>query len=197
MVHGSQFVAGGGREEMKPDQPRTTDPEPPTIELGRIVNRHGVRGEVRVRPHNRDTSAFKVLREVELRYPDGHDAVRTIEGARRHRSFVLLRFAGVDSASDAETLVGCTVHARRADLPDPEPGSWYAADLIGCAVRTDGGLALGHVVEVMNAGSADVLVVRENDREHLIPLIADVIDSVEPAERRIVVRPIPGLLDGT
>jgi len=51
------------------------------------------------------------------------------------------------------------------------------------------------VAEVMNAGSADILVVRDGKREHLIPLIADVIESIDTAGRAVVVKPIPGLLD--
>jgi 16S rRNA processing protein RimM len=164
------------------------------VELGRIVNTHGIGGEVRVLPHNPADGVLTSRGEVVLTGDDGSVERRRVHGARRHKRFALLRLEGVASANEAEALVGRGVAIPRAELP-AAGDSVYHIDLIGCAVRTTGGEALGIVQELIVTGSNDVCVVRGGGREVLIPLVADVIASLDVAARQIVVHPLPGLLD--
>lgn len=166
----------------------------PLVELGVLVNRHGVRGEVRLLPHNPDSTLAADARELILIHRDGRHEARRVRGARRHKRFVLLVLEGVDSVEAATALLGCRVAVPRSALPPPAPGEAYHADLLGCAVETTAGAPLGAVAEVLAMPSTDVLVVRGAGGEHLIPLIADVIASLDVAARRIVVVPLPGLL---
>ena len=165
------------------------------IELGGIVNRHGIRGELRLRPHNPDSTIAGEARELVLVHRDGRRETRRVRAARPHKQFILLTLDGVDSADAAEALIGCTVAVPRTALPPAGPDAVYHADLLGCAVVTTAGVALGTVREVMTMPSNDVLVVRGAGREHLIPMIADVIASLDVAGRRVVVTPLPGLLE--
>ena len=80
-------------------------------------------------------------------------------------------------------------------LPPPGGEAVYHADLIGCAVVTAAGAALGTVREMLVTGSNDVCVVRDGAREVLVPMIADVIAEIDLAGRRLVINPVPGLLD--
>lgn len=165
------------------------------VELGRIVNRHGIRGELRVLPHNPASSTVLELASIVLTRPDGVLESRRVLAGRPHKKFALLRLEGVDSADDAEALIGCTVSAPRAQLPRLEPAAVYHIDLIGCVVRTTDGEMLGTVCEMIVTGSNDVCVVQGAGREYLIPLVADVVAELDPVARTIVVRPLPGLLD--
>lgn len=165
------------------------------VELGRVVNRHGLRGEVRVLLHNPESSTLGELAAVVLTRHDGSTEARRVHGCRRHKRFALLRLEDVTTASDAEALVGCGVAVPRPQLPPPGPRAAYHVDLIGCAVRTTAGEPLGTVRELIVTGSNDVCVVRGDRGEVLIPLVADVIAALDTAARTIVVRPLPGLLD--
>jgi 16S rRNA processing protein RimM len=165
------------------------------VELGRIVNRHGIRGEVRVLLHNADSSSLFDLPDVVLTRPDGTREARRVLSARPHKQFALLAVQGAADANAAEALIGCTVSVPRDRLPPLEAAAVYHVDLIGCAVRTTGGELLGTVREMLVTGSNDVCVVDGAGREYLIPLVADVIAELDPGARRIVVRPLPGLLD--
>jgi 16S rRNA processing protein RimM len=166
----------------------------PWVEIGRIVNRHGLRGEVRMLPHNPSSSSASWLDSIQL-VDAGSTAERRVLAARRHKSFILLQLEGVTSADDAEALIGSTVCVRREELPELAPGEAYYRDVLGCAVSTEGGEALGTVREVIPTGSNDVCVVDGNGREYLIPLIADAIALLDVERRVIVVRALPGLLD--
>lgn len=169
--------------------------EAPLVELGPIVNCHGVRGEVRLLPHNPDSDAAVVRDGIVLLRPDGRREPRRVRAARRHKRFLLLQLDGVDDLTAAEALVGCAVAVPRAALPALDADSVYHADLVGCAVETTAGAPLGTVEGMLVTGSNDVCVVRDGAREVLVPLIADVVAELDVAGRRLVVRPIPGLLD--
>ena len=167
----------------------------PLVELGRIVNRHGIRGELRMLPHNPESQAVRAESRVVLTRPDGSRESRRVVTRRRHKQFLLLGLEGVATANDAEALIGCRVSVARADLPASGPADIYHLDRIGCAVRTTAGEALGVVDEIIVTGSNDVCVVRGPRGEVLIPLIADVIAELDAAARTIVVHPVSGLLD--
>jgi 16S rRNA processing protein RimM len=187
-------MSSGGRVENA--APRSSGPaRRGLIELGRIVSLHGVRGELRVLPHNPDSDLLLHVAAVHLaRSGGGHDE-HAVVAARLHKRFVLLRLRSIESADDAQRLIGRAVCIPAADLPAPAPGEHYHHDLIGCAVRTDGGEAVGVVEEMISTASNDVCVVRGRGREHLIPLVADVVADIDVDERVIVIHPIPGLLD--
>ena len=165
------------------------------VELGRIVNHHGIRGEVRLLPHNPETTILGRVAAVTLRAADGRVERRRLIGSRRHKRFILLRFEGCESADAATPLIGRAVCVPRAELPPLGTGEYYHLELIGCAVRTDAGRPLGTIAEVLSTNSNDVCVVRDGDHEVLIPLIDDILVEVDSARREMVVRAIPGLLD--
>jgi len=84
---------------------------------------------------------------------------------------------------------------RAADLPPPAADEFYYHEVEGFRVETTDGTYLGTVDETFSTGLNDVLVVRNADREHLIPVITDVIRAVDRNDRRIVIEPMPGLLE--
>lgn len=166
------------------------------IEIGRIAGAHGVRGEVRVRLHNPDSTTLFRISRVLLRPPQGGEArALCLLHARRHKRGVLLRLEGIESASQAAELATQILCVRRGDLPPLKPHEAYYAELAGSVVRLQSGATVGVVREVFATGSNEVLVVEGPEREYLIPFIADVVVRVDPAERVVVIEPIPGLFD--
>ncbi len=166
------------------------------VDMGKLVRRHGIRGEIRMLPYNPDSPALFGIDEIALR--DGAGPVQwfRITGRRPHKSFVLLRFEGVDTAEKADELIGRMAMLRRDQLPELEVGEVYHCDLIGRTVATEAGDRLGVVREILPTGSNDVLIVAREGagagREYLIPWIDDIV--IDTADE-IVIRPMPGLLD--
>jgi 16S rRNA processing protein RimM len=165
------------------------------VELGPIVNIHGLRGELRLLPHNPQSDAAAAGVDVVLVDRAGRRESRRVRAARPHKRFVLLQLDGIDDATAAAALIGRTIAVPRAALPPAGAGSVYHADLLGCAVVTTAGEPLGTVREMLVTGSNDVCVVRDARREVLVPLVADVIAEIDVAGRRLVVHPVPGLLE--
>jgi len=174
---------------------RAIQPGERLIELGSIVGTHGVGGLLRFHSRSDLAAAFAAVHTVYLSTDDRPPQARALASAHPHGHFVLLRLESVDSLTAAEPLVGATVSVAAGDLPAPAPGEFYAYQLEGLEVTTVAGERLGAVASVFPTGSNDVLVVRDGAREVLIPVIADVIRTVDLEHGRVVIEPIPGLLD--
>ena len=112
------------------------------------------------------------------------------------RGCLLVAVAGITDRTAAEACRGATVFVAATDLPDLAEGEFYHHEVVGFAVDTVDGLAVGRVESTLATGLNDVWVVRGSaGREHLIPVIADVVRTIDRAQRRIVIDPLPGLLD--
>lgn len=164
------------------------------VEVGRIGGPHGVRGEVRFRPFNQRSTAVERVRQVFI-VDEGAARPAVVEGARAHGDVWLLRLAGTATPEQAKSLAGRRIAVRERDLEPLAANEFYHYQLVGLAVTTEAGEALGVVREVLSAAGNDVLAVADGDTERLIPLGGEAIRSVDLEAGRIVVRPLEGLFE--
>jgi 16S rRNA processing protein RimM len=164
------------------------------IALGQIVKTHATRGELRLRLFNPASTALAHGARVVLRR-GAEQCERSVRAVRRHGQALLVTLEGCESMSAAEALIGYELCVRQADLPPAATGEIYHYELVGMTVVTTAGAEIGTVSEVMSVPSNDVCVVRAGRREHLVPLIADVVKQLDRERRRIVIEPLPGLLE--
>jgi 16S rRNA processing protein RimM len=162
----------------------------PTVAVGRIARAHGVQGEV----------AVLVLSEVEDRFAPGatlwleDGRTLTVESSRPHRGRLLVRFREVRDRGQAEGIQRALLVVPESSSPSLPEGSWWDHQIEGCAVETDRGRALGTVREVIHTAANDVWsVVDDGGGETLVPVLNDVLVSVDVGAKRIVVREIAGL----
>ncbi len=143
------------------------------VEIGQIVNTHGVRGELKLRPL--DVEA-ELLRRCKTFYIDGAPVSPT---ARRiHKGCLLFQLPGVDSVDAALPYKGKTVSVRRSELPLPE-GAYLPAELMGMAVEdAESGAALGKIAGVIPYPAHDVYVVR-GEKEFMVPAVEAFVASVD------------------
>jgi 16S rRNA processing protein RimM len=125
---------------------------------------------------------------------DGTWLATTIAKVAAHGRGMLVALDGVADRDGAAALTGMRILVRAADMPALDQGEFYHHEVHGFAVVTTDGRALGTIAETMSTGLNDVWVVR-GEREHLIPIIADVVREIDRAGRRVVIEPMPGLLD--
>jgi 16S rRNA processing protein RimM len=173
----------------------STAPDPTAVAVGDIVAAHALRGQVRVRAYQPPAPSLTADRVVLLEQSGTWREARILSAGRHGHGLLLVTLDGVTDRTAAEALIGSRVLVRRADLPPPEPDEFYHHDLLGFRVVTVEGRDLGAIVETMVTGLNDVWVVRDGSREHLIPVIADVVREIDRDGRRITIDPLPGLLD--
>ena len=159
-----------------------------TIVVGRIVNAHGIRGEVRVQPRDGDP-AF--LTRFKTFYIDGQPVSPTANHV--HKSLVLMKFPGVEDMNAALTYKDKDLYIRRADARLPE-GAYFDDELLGMGVFDAAtGEELGKLTAVENYPAHKVYTVKGR-REYLIPAVKDVfIKSVDLDRDRMEVQVWEGM----
>jgi len=168
-------------------------PEPRYLAIGRILRPHGVRGELRVEILTDYPERLSTLRTL---YVGKDHRPFTLAGVRFHQDVMLLTFEECTTRDDADALRGAVVEIPRDDAVPLEEEEYYHYQLVGMQVETEAGDALGEIVEVFTApGANDVFIVHGPRGEVLIPAIADVVIDLDIEAGRVVIRPLPGLLD--
>ena len=164
------------------------------LAIGKIVNTHGVRGELRVIPMTSDISRFDYLLYTWIRV-EGKPREYRVSKVRYHKQFVLVKLQGIDNMTYAEALKGCELLVDRQNARPLEEDEYFICDLIGLMVY-EGDKLLGELTEVLETGSNDVYVVTGEDRkEILVPALKSVVTQVDLKNRRMQVKLPEGLLD--
>ena len=162
------------------------------IKIGKLVNFHGVRGEVKIL----SDSDF-----LEERFAAGNTVevagdVLTIESYRTHKNFHMLKFEGVSNMNDILHLKGADVfiEENNEDIVLDE-NEYHVSDIVGLTViNLDDNTELGKISEVMFTGANDVWVI-EGERDYLIPYIEQVVKTVDFERGIVEITPLEGLLD--
>ncbi len=156
------------------------------IEIGYVARAHGVRGEIRVVPHDPASTALSRAEEIAV----GGDPF-TVVRMRRVQGGFLLVLDGVADRERAEELRGLPVEVERSLIP-LEPGEVILADLVGCDVLLSDGRSYGVVAGIASAGQ-DLLVIHDGEVERLLPYVPAFVKEVDVAARKLVVEPPAGL----
>ena len=156
------------------------------LEIGKIINTHGVRGEVKLEPWADSPQQLKSLKNL---WSEGK-AFPILE-CRPHGRFVILKLEGVDSVEAAMALKGRVVLADRSELPLPE-GSYFIQDMIGLPVLDRNGTEIGTLTEVLDYPAGRVFVV-QGETEHLIPEKGGFLTSLDPSLGHLTVNLLEGM----
>ncbi len=156
------------------------------LEAGKIVNTHGVRGELRIQPWA-DSPEF--LTGFKKLYIDGEEFA--LASCRVHKDCVIAKFEGLDDINDAMLLKNKIVFINRDDARLPA-GHHFISDTLGISVYDESGALLGTVSDVLTLPANDVYVVK-GEREILIPAVPDFIKELDIENERMTVRLIEGM----
>lgn len=177
----------------------TTAREQGWIECGRVGRPWGIKGELVVHWYSGNCPVEIGQGSVYIRREDGEYVPMRVIRSRRHSTQHVVSLHGITSRNDASELRGATFFLREDDLDELPEGEYYSYQILGMAVVTDGGEHVGEVVKIFSVGGHDVYeVIGERDgkrREWLIPAVDHVVTKIDLDEKKIVIRPIEGLLD--
>jgi 16S rRNA processing protein RimM len=166
------------------------------IPFGKISKPHGLSGELRIHPFSRQLENLSRLERIFIQKVGKEKPQEfTIIQRRLDKKSAIVELEGVKSVDDAEKLRGCSVMVDISDLADTEEGEYYWFQLIGLKVYTTEGGYLGLVENLIDRTSQSLLVVKEGEKEFLIPMIDTVVKEINLKDSRIVVSPLSGLLD--
>jgi len=117
-----------------------------------------------------------------------------VEDSWPHKGLVVLKLRGVESISQAETLIGCEIQVPLSERLPLAAGEAYVSDLVGCDVF-DRGTEVGRIAEVrFGSGDAPLLVVRAGNKEHLLPFAEAYLIKVDTEGKRLEMNLPEGML---
>ena len=159
--------------------------------VGRIGRAHGVQGEATVEVRTDDPDQrFAIGATLTIE----NDRVLTITNSRWHNQILLLTFAGITNRDQIEELRDQLLHSE-VDTENNSPGEYHFQQLIGCQVKLENMKELGLVREIIQLPGQDLLAIDTPNGEVLIPMVKQIIISVDITAKLIVVNPPEGLLD--
>jgi len=163
--------------------------------LARVRKTQGRRGEVAVESHSDVPDRFRVGLRLFALAPDDSRRELQIEELWPHKGDLVLKFAGVDSMSDAETLIGCELQVPSSERARLEPGWNYVSDLIGWTVF-DAGRQIGKIEDVQfGTGEAPLLIVGAGSKRCEIPYAEAYLKSVDLEHKQIRMHLPEGMLE--
>lgn len=164
--------------------------------VGRIARAHGIRGQVIV---NADTDfpdeRFRPGAVLFMKRAAGAVEQVTLTTVRFHRDRPVVGIDGVEDMNAANALAGAELRVPVESLTALPQGTFYRHDLIGCVVETESGMHVGAVTDVEGTLAGSRLVVGTERGEVLVPLATEICTTIDPARKRIVIRPPAGLLE--
>jgi 16S rRNA processing protein RimM len=166
--------------------------------VGRVVKAHGVTGEVVVEIRTDDPDARFAPGSTLRGRPSrgGPESRYLIESVRDHGGRLLVRLSGITDRDSADSLRGTVFLVDSADLPPiDDPDEFYDHQLEGLKVVTTAGAEVGSVAEVLHTAAGELLSVRNDNGEVLVPFVSAIVTSVSLAGQTIVIDPPEGLLE--
>ncbi|MDI9475950.1 MAG: ribosome maturation factor RimM [Natronincolaceae bacterium] len=162
------------------------------LRVGKIINTHGIKGDLKVLPL---TDYMERFEELDWVYLDGNNEKFYIRNVKYMPTVVLLSFKGYEDINlvkkfrDRYLLID---ESQRRDLPED---THYIADIVGLDVYTVENKHIGKVKDIIQTGSNEVYVIEdENDKEIMIPAVKEFIIDIRLDERKIIIDPIEGMV---
>lgn len=159
------------------------------LKVGKIVNTHGLKGEVKVIALTDDPKRFK---DLEYAIIDGKTI--NVEGCKFQKDRVIVKLEGIDRIEDAERLKNKFMEINREDAVDLEEDCYFLADLRECTVFDTEGKNLGQIYDIIQTKNNDVYWIRK-PKELLIPVLRSIVEEINIDERKIIIRPVGEWMD--
>ena len=156
------------------------------IEAGKIVNTHGVKGEVKIQVWLDSPEFLKTFKKI---YID--DKAVKVLSSRVHKNFLIAFLEGINDVNDAMRLKNKTVYIDRKDAKLPR-GAYFLQDIIGATVIDQNGAEVGKLTDIMETPASQIYVVK-GETEHLIPAVDEFVLSVNADKGEIKVKLIEGM----
>lgn len=159
--------------------------------IGKIVNTHGIKGEVRILSKFKYKS--KIFKKHFKVYIGKDKQEEIINSYRPHKQFDMITIVGIDNINDVLKYKGKLVYINKDDL-ELNDNEYLDEDLIGLDVIVNEE-KIGRVVRIEKDMYQDKIVVNKEEKEFLVPYVYDIIKSINLEEGTMTLEYIKGLLD--
>ena len=168
--------------------------------VGRIVNTHGIRGELRIlSTTDFEEERFAVGSKLAaFKKDDKKPTWVTISSSRRHKNFILVTFEGMENINLVEPFKEGLLKVSMDQLAEDEleDNEYYHFEIKDCEVFSEEGELIGVVTDILETGANDVWEIKaQNGKKHYIPYIEDIVKEIDVDEKKIIIHVMEGLME--
>ena len=165
------------------------------LEVGKIINTHGLRGEVKVVAWTDIPEDFENIKKVTTK-KGGEAVCLTVSKIKYQKNNIIVKFKEINSIEEAELYKNCILSAEKSSLPPLPEGVYYIADLMDCEVYNTDGECIGVVTDVFSAGAGNVYEVKpKSGKNQYLPANEGTVVSTDIVNKKIVMDVPEGLED--
>lgn len=166
------------------------------ISIGKILNFHGIKGEVKVGYTAGREDLVKSLKSVFVSVSDERKLL-TVESVRFHKQFALIKFKEINSVNDAEIYKGKDISVYRSEISKfLSENEYLISDLIGKVVYSSDDEKIGVISDVGSNNAGELLQIKDyNGNLHLVPFVKEIVPVVDIEKGYIVINNIKGLIE--
>ena len=161
------------------------------ISIGKILNFHGIMGEAKV--GFSDAQRLKNLKKVIVK-----DTELTIEKLRFHKNFAIIKFKEISDINELLNFKGENICLEKKEVQNTlEEEEYLIGDLVGLNVFDDKDDLIGTVDSIAKSTGNDILSIKPQDDRYgniLIPFVKELVPIVDIKGKKIIIKPIEGLL---
>lgn len=162
------------------------------IKVGKFITTHGIKGELKLLPYNDDLSRYKDYYEI---YVGDKYEKEIIKSVRFHKQSVLIKLNGYDDINEVLKLKGEDVYIHKDNLLELSKDEYFIKDLIGLEVYDLENNKVGILKEILKGLGNDIYVVKNKQKEFLIPGVKKFIKEINIDENKIIIAPIEGMIE--
>ena len=161
------------------------------INIGKIVNTHGIKGEIRILSDFKYKN--KIFKKEKTIYIGKEKIKEKINSYRYHKIFDMITFEGINNINDVLKYKGKNIFTTKEEL-NLEENEYLEEDLIGLKVLIDNKI-IGKVTNYIKDKYQDKIIVNKEEKEYIVPFVYDIIENINLKSRTISIKKIKGLLD--
>jgi len=165
------------------------------VVIAKITKTWGAKGELKALPLSEFIFCLYPGLTVYLQTSENILETKTLNSIKKHNKYLIVSFSDITSIETAEQYLHSLISIDPKIIPPLEDGVFYHDQIIGLSVHTTDGEMIGIVTEIFETGANDVYVVKDKNKEYLIPAIEDVVIKIAPEEGKITIKVMQGLLD--
>ena len=165
------------------------------LEAGKIINTHGLRGEVKVVTWTDYPEVFEDIEFLYVHKKTGDERL-DIKNIKYQKNNIIVKFSQINDIDEAKKYKNMILYVDRDQMPPLPEGMNYIVDLIGLEVYNEEGEKIGVIADVFNTGANDIYdVKREGKKNLLLPVIDECVKEVDMENGRVIVNVMEGLDD--
>ena len=162
--------------------------------IGKIVGVHGIKGTNKLKSYAESLSVFNHGRSIIVRDNLNRETCVELNWVKSHTRTPLISFKGVTDHDQAQALIGAELFIPETELPELDEDTYYWFELIGIEVYTTEDEYLGRIESIFPTGSNDVYVVKDEQKETLVPALDSVVIDIDLEHKRMRVDLPEGLV---